>query len=195
MLQLSFFSRPTRWWVVTVITLLLLGCSKEPFQHRDITGSITQPDFKLVDHNGKETTLSDFKGKVVVIFFGFTNCPDICPTSLDEWKRAFETLGKAEKEVQMLLITVDPKRDTSEKLKTYVSAFNPNFLGLTGKPDELKQVLSQYKAFAEESQNSGSGGVAHTAASYIIDKNGQVRVYVVHDGSIEKLTHDLKILL
>ena len=189
-------------WVQYVFFSLLMisfsGCdffkTKPSFQHMDISGGITQPDFKLTDHNGRAVNLATFKGKVVVVFFGFTHCPDICPITLHEWKQAFERLGDDQKDVVLLLMSVDPRRDTLERLKTYTQSFHPNFLGLSGDLPKIKSISENYKAFFAQNQQKPES-IDHTAASYVIDKTGQVRLFVQHEGKIDRLAEDLKTLI
>ncbi|NIO41628.1 MAG: redoxin domain-containing protein, partial [Burkholderiales bacterium] len=129
--------------------VVLAGCEQRSgsttFQATDITGVEFGREFELVDHHGKLRHLSDFHGKVVVMFFGFTHCPDICPTTLVEFNVALEQLGNAASRVQVLFVSVDPERDTPDVLRTYVTAFNDRFLGLTGSPEQIAEVAREFK--------------------------------------------------
>jgi protein SCO1/2 len=141
--------------------------------------------------------LTDFKGKAVVVFFGFTHCPDVCPTTLAELATVMKELGPLADKVQVLFITVDPERDTPELLAKYVPAFDPRFLGLAGSVAETEQVAKQFKAFYQKvpGKTSGSYTVDHTAGSYIFDPQGRIRLFVRHGQGTEPIVHDLKRLL
>ena len=132
--------------------LLLAGCGAEgpSFRSSDITGLEIGRDFKLIDHNGQPRSLADFRGKVLVVFFGFTHCPDVCPTTLAELARALKQLGPDAQRVQVVMITVDPQRDTPEVLKPYVTALDPSFLGLTGDPQAIADPAREFKVFYQK---------------------------------------------
>jgi protein SCO1/2 len=131
----------SRYLLAVILTALLLGCDRGPsFRSTDITGADFGKDLQLVDHNGQPRSLGDFRGKVIVVFFGFTHCPDVCPTTLAELARALEKLGADGDRVQVLMVTVDPERDTPEVLKQYVTALDPRFLGLTGDADAIART-------------------------------------------------------
>ena len=127
-------SEAWRFAVVALLALSLIGCAPSPpgFKNTDVTGLECCKDFRLTDHNGKERTLADFRGKAVVVFFGYTQCPDVCPTTMMEMTAVLQQLGADAPRVQILFVTVDPERDTRELLSSYVPAFNPGFLGLYG---------------------------------------------------------------
>jgi len=186
-------------WFVFLLSVSLAGCDKQKaalqFHNMDITGSIEQADFNLMDHNGEPANLARFKNKVVVVFFGFSHCPDVCPNTLQEWKLAFDQLSDEQrKQAQLLLISVDPKRDTSARLKVYMQAFHPSFLGLSGPLDQVKKINTNYKAFFEKNSKNPDS-IDHTAASYVIDKQGHVRLFVRHDGNVKNLVEDLQSLI
>jgi protein SCO1 len=176
----------------------LSACSKEEpvFQGSDITGTQLGKGLVLTDHNGQTRTLQDFSSKVVAVFFGFTQCPDVCPTSLAELVQAMQTLGKDADQVQVLLISVDPERDTPEVLKTYVTAFDPRFLGLSGTPEQTQQAAALFKAYyAKVPTPDGGYSMDHTAAFYLFDRNGESRVLANNSVGGQALVHDIRALL
>lgn len=173
------------------------GSGKPGFKNTDITGADFAKDFSLTDHNGRAVTLASFAGKVVVIFFGFTQCPDVCPTTMAEMAEVMKALGDRAKEVQVLFVTIDPERDTAALLKQYVPAFNPDFLGLYGDAAATAATAKMFKVFFQKvpGKSPGSYTMDHTAGSYVFDKNGKVRLFLKHGGGAEPALHDLKILL
>jgi protein SCO1 len=182
--------------------LLLGGCDqlgKQPqvFKNTDLTGLDYAKDFALTDHTGKPRTLADFKGKVVVVFFGYTQCPDVCPTTLAEMATAMKELGPQADQVQVLFITVDPERDTQQLLAQYVPAFDKRFLGLRGDAAQTAAVAKEFKVFYAkvDGKAPGSYSMDHTAASYVFDRNGKVRLFVRYGQGAAPLVHDLKALL
>lgn len=176
---------------------MMLSQAKTPFKNTDLTGLNYGNDFALKDHTGQVRKLTDFKGKAVVVFFGFTHCPDVCPTTLAELATVMKELGPLADKVQVLFITVDPERDTPELLAKYVPAFDPRFLGLVGSVAETEQVAKQFKAFYQKvpGKTAGSYTVDHTAGSYIFDPQGRIRLFVRHGQGTEPIVHDLKLLL
>jgi protein SCO1 len=174
------------------------GCTDKPsFRNTDITRAEFAREFSLTDHNGQARTLADFKGKAVVVFFGFTQCPDVCPTTLAEMTEAVKQLGADGNKLQVLFITIDPERDTPELLKKYVPAFHPSFLGLTGNAEAIAKVAKEFKVFYQKSpgKTPGSYTMDHTANSYVFDPQGRVRLVVKHGLGAEPLVQDLKQLL
>ena len=191
-----------RLFLVPCLALLLTACDgggavKPQFKHTDITGAEYAKGFALVDHTGKPRTLADFKGKVVSIFFGFTFCPDACPTALAEMREVVEKLGPDGKDVQVLFITVDPERDTQALLSAYVPAFHPSFIGLRGDVPTVTAVAKNFKVFFQKvpGKTAGSYTVEHTTASYVFDRAGKVRLYVRHGMLQDNLLHDIRLLL
>lgn len=184
-----------------ICTLTLLSACDRPVQflNTDITGSNAfHPEFELVDHQGVTRHLEDFKGKVVIIFFGFTRCPDVCPTTLTEIKEVYEILGKDKNQLQVLFVTVDPDRDTQEILAQYVPSFDPSFLGLRpATPQALDQVIKGYKLFVQKemSKDGKDYTINHTAGSYVIDKQGHLRLFIKHRQGAQNLANDLKLLI
>ncbi|WP_323122592.1 SCO family protein [Burkholderia alba] len=201
----SLFGRRARqgWMAAGALAgaLLLAGCDKAPaFQNVDITGN-TQfgSDFALPDTAGKVRTLADFKGKAVVMFFGYTHCPDVCPTTMAELSQALQQLGPdAAKRVQVLFVTVDPERDTAALLGQYVPAFNPTFIGLRPADEaQLKKVTKDFRVYYAKvpGKAPGSYTMDHTAASYVFDTDGKLRLFVRDGQGPGPWVHDLKLLL
>jgi protein SCO1/2 len=180
--------------------IALTACSPKPeFKNIDITGSTAfGKDFSLVDPDGRERTLADFKGKVVVMFFGYTQCPDVCPTTLTEMQQVMTLLGSQSDTVQVLFVTVDPERDTAAILKQYVPAFDSRFLGLRPADEAaLEKVAKDFKIYYKKVPgiSPGSYTIDHTAGSYAFDPEGRLRLYIKHAQGPETLAHDLKELL
>lgn len=186
--------------LLSFLALTIISCSpKQNFKNVDITGSKAfGNDFSLVDPDGKARTLADFKGKVVVMFFGYTQCPDICPTTLTEMQQAMALLGPQSDKVQVLFVTVDPQRDTAEILKQYVPAFDSRFLGLRPADETaLDKVTKDFKIYYKKvpGLSPDSYTMDHTAGSYVFDPDGRLRLYIKHAQGPETLAHDLKELM
>jgi protein SCO1/2 len=192
-----------RFLVLALASLAAAGCDKllpgaaTPFNGVDITGSDLGPDFRLTDHNGKERTLADFRGKAVALFFGYTHCPDVCPTTLSEMANALRALGPDGQRVQVLFVTVDPKRDTPELLRNYVPAFNPAFLGLYGDVAATAKVTRDFKIYAAErpGRTPESYTVDHSAQTLVFDPQGRLRLMLPYGLPGDKIAADLRILL
>jgi len=185
---------------MVLMTLALVACSPKPeFKNIDITGaSGFGSDFSLLDVDGKTRTLADFKGKVVVMFFGYTQCPDVCPTTLTEMQQTMVLLGPQADKVQVLFVTVDPARDTAAILKQYVPSFDPRFIGLRPADEAaLEKVTKDFKIYYKKvpGLSPGSYTIDHTAGSYVFDPEGHLRLYIKHAQGPETLAHDLKELL
>ena len=185
---------------IAALLLILTACSPKPeFKNIDITGSTAfGKDFSLLDPDGKVRTLADFKGKVVLMFFGYTQCPDICPTTLTEMQQVMSILGPQSDKVQVLFVSVDPQRDTAAILKQYVPAFDPRFLGLRPTDDAaLEKVAKDFKIYYKKVPGTSldSYTMDHTAGSYAFDPDGRLRLYIKHAQGPEALAHDLKELL
>ena len=185
---------------IAALFLILTACSPKPeFKNIDITGSTAfGKDFSLLDPDSKVITLADFKGKVVLMFFGYTQCPDVCPTTLTEMQQVMTILGPQSDKVQVLFVTVDPGRDTATILKQYVPAFDPRFLGLRPTDDAaLEKVAKDFKIYYKKvpGTSPGSYTIDHTAGSYAFDPDGRLRLYIKHAQGPETLAHDLKELL
>jgi len=173
------------------------GGSAPSFKAIDITGADYAKDFALTDADGKPRRLSDFKGQVVVVFFGFTQCPDVCPTTMLELAAVKKALGADGARVQGIFITVDPDRDTAPLLKAYIDNFGAGFVALRGSADETRAVAKHFKVFYAKvpGPTETSYTMDHTAGSYIFDAKGQVRLFTRYGTGAEALTHDLKLLL
>lgn len=186
-----------RFWSITICSLALLsGCDSRPqFKSTDITGADYGKALELADHAGKSRKLEDFRGKAVVLFFGFTQCPDICPTTLAEIAGAMKKLGPDADRVQVLLVTVDPERDTPKLLADYVTAFDPRFLALRGDLAATQRVAKDFKIYFEKRKTGAGYTVDHSAQSYVLDTQGRLRLLVRHDRIGADLPGDLKILL
>ena len=188
-------SHALRFILVTIVVFALAACGERagPFKATDITGANIGGDFSMSDHTGKPRKLSDFKGKVVVLFFGYTQCPDVCPTTLAEVAAAMKELGSKANDVQVLFVTVDPERDTPELLAQYVPAFNPSFVALRGNQAELETVAKLFKVFYAKVPSASGGGYTmdHTAGSFVFDKQGRIRLLVSYGAGAGVFAHDL----
>ncbi len=178
---------------------LLAGCGpgKPEFRSSDITGSAFGKDFALTDHTGRPRTLADFRGKAVVIFFGYTQCPDVCPTLLATLREAMAELGKDADRVQVLFVTIDPERDTPQLLEKYVPAFDPRFLGLYGDAEATARVAKEFKVIyrKQPGQTPDSYTMDHSAGTFIFDPAGRLRLYAGHGQGADVFAHDLRELL
>ena len=183
----------------TVSMGLMSACSdKKPgFAAIDVTGADYARDFSLTDHNGQTRTLRDFSGKVVVLFFGYTQCPDVCPTSMAELAEIKKLLGKDGDRLQGLFISVDPQRDTPEVLKAYMTNFDPSFLALYASPDKLMALAKDYKVYFKkvDGPTPTSYTMDHSAGSYVYDTQGKLRLYTRHGTGVAPLLADIKLLL
>lgn len=183
------------FWSITICSVIA-GCdSSAQFKSTDITGAPYGQALELTDHTGKPRRLEDFRGKAVVLFFGFTHCPDICPTTLADIAGAVKSLGADAERVQVLMVSVDPERDTPESLAKYVTAFDARFLGLRGDLAATKKVASEFKIYFEKRKQGESYSVDHSAQSYVIDPQGRLRLLVRHDRIAQDLAPDLRTLL
>lgn len=184
-----------------VAVLALAGCqpaSQPPvFQATDITGAEFARDFRLTDHNGQVRTLADFRGKVVAIFFGYTHCPDVCPTTLSDFAAALRELGPLADRVQVIFVTVDPRRDTPEMLRQFVPAFDPRFLGMYTDDETLRQLAKEYKVVYQKTAEKAPDDylVDHSAGTYVYDPEGRLRLLVPYGSGPDMIVQDLKTLL
>ena len=183
------------------LAILLAGCSAEPeatrFNATDITGSEWGRDFHLLDASGKPRQLSDFKGSAVVLFFGYTQCPDVCPTTMSRMREVARSLGDDAKRVQVLFVTLDPERDTPELLAQYVPAFDPSFIGLYGTPEVTAATARDFKIFYQKQPGTkpGSYTIDHTAGLYVFDPKGRLRLFIRDGEEVAKVSADIKTLL
>lgn len=183
--------------VVLGLLLCLLGCGKqeepEKFVGTDVSGAVLGGDLGLTDHTGRVRQLSEFRGKVVAMFFGYTHCPDICPTTLADLAKARKLLGKQGEDLQVLFITLDPERDSEQVLQRYVPSFDPSFIGLRGDPAATKKVAQDYKIFFARQESGSRAGytVDHSGGVYLFDKQGKLRVYLNVGHKPQDLAHDI----
>ena len=177
---------------------MCLSCQKsEDFKGIKTPENTITKNIKLIDHNGKQFTLSDYKGKVVLVFFGFTHCPDVCPMTLHTFKKIKQEL-KTEGKVKFVYITVDPNRDTNERLKESLENFGSDFIGLTGSKEVLDSTYAAYGVFSEkiEMPESALGyTISHTSRIFVIDRNGNWRLLIPYDSPLEDILHDIRLLL
>ncbi|SCK13959.1 SCO family protein [Vogesella sp. LIG4] len=192
-------SRLLTWLAALLLAVTLAACSpgeKLTFKGTDLTGADFGKPFTLTGQDGKPHSLADYKGKAVVLFFGYTHCPDVCPTTMLEYQQVMKQLGKDADQVQVLFISVDPERDTPQVLAGYLPFFDKRFMGLTGEPELVKSVAAQYKVVAQKQPTAGGGySVDHSAGSYVFDRNGQLRVYMPYNTPVADIAHDLQQLL
>jgi protein SCO1 len=185
--------------LTAMASLLAQGCiqSKPQFSAIDISGADYAKDFQLPDQNGQMRSLKDFKGKIVVLFFGYTQCPDVCPTTLTEMMQAKQMLGADGDKLQVVFVTVDPERDTPQLLKAYMANFDPSFVALRGSPDELAAVAKDFKMYYKkaEGKTPTSYTMDHSAASYVYDTQGRLRLYTRYGTGAQALASDFKLLL
>jgi protein SCO1/2 len=178
---------------------LVAACSPDKPQFRaiDITGAEYARDFNLTDHNGQPRSIKDFAGKVVVVFFGFTQCPDVCPTALAELAEVKRALGKDGDKLQGIFVTVDPERDTPEVLKGYMTNFDPTFLALRGTPEQLAAMAKDYKVYYKkvDGKTPTSYTMDHSAGSFIYDTQGRIRLYTRYGSGAQALADDIRLLL
>ncbi len=191
-------------WRITAVILalaLLAGCGpakRADFKATDITGADFGHRLELTDHHGVKRGLGDFKGKLVVLFFGYTHCPDVCPTTLVDVASALKLMPPADAgQVQVLFVTVDPERDTADMLKEYVPYFHPAFLGLHGTPAETAAAAKEFRIFYRKHIEPGEIGylVDHTAGSYVLDRAGRLRLFQPYGQPAPDIAHDLTLLL
>ena len=184
---------------LSVASGFLSGCMPDTpqFKSIDLTGADYAQGFSLADHNGQLRTLKDFAGKVVVVFFGFTQCPDVCPTSMAELAKVKQLLGPDGDKLQAIFITVDPERDTPEMLKAYMGNFDPTFLALRPTPEQLPQVAKDFKIYYKkvDGKTKGSYTMDHSAGSYIFDEKGRIRLYNRYGSGADVLASDIRLLI
>ncbi len=177
--------------------LAACGSGKPEFQSLDITGAEYARGFSMPDPSGQVRTLADFKGKVTVVFFGFTQCPDVCPTALLLLAEVKRLLGADGDKLQGVFITVDPERDTPEVLKAYMASFDPSFVALRGTPEQVEATAKDFKVFYKkvEGKTPGAYTMEHTAASFIFDPQGRIRLYVRPGQTAQAMADDIRLLL
>ena len=195
-------------WILALF-LLLAACSPDKttdksaektadtFNATDITGAEFAKALSLTDHTGKQRSLSDFKGKVVALFFGYTHCPDVCPTTMFDLKNVMKLLGDKSNQVQVLFVTVDPQRDTQEVLAQFVPSFDARFIGLRGSLQQTAETLGNFKVFYSKVEGKGKDDytVDHSAGIYVFDKEGKVRLYMNYGEKAADMANDFRKLL
>jgi protein SCO1/2 len=180
------------------LIFFLFSCSKAPdlkFNGSDITEARLNSSFELTSHLGKSTKIQDFEGKVVAIFFGFTYCPDICPTTMHELKTIKDSLGDDRDKLQVIFVSLDPERDTIKLMEKYVPSFDSSFIGLTGSADNIKKIASQYKVFYQKVGDGKNYTIDHSSAIYLIDKKGNIRVRHTYGSSQAMIISDIRSLI
>jgi protein SCO1/2 len=189
-------------YLLLVLLMTLLGACKpaaqqNQFSATDVSGAEFAQTFNLTDHTGKPRTLADFSGKVVALFFGYTHCPDVCPTTMTDLKQSMKLLGADAEQVQVLFVTLDPERDTQQVLAQYIPAFDKRFIGLYGTQAQTAAVTKEFKIFAAKVENSGKSGYTldHSAGLYLYDKSGKIRLYADYGTKPDVLAADIKKLL
>ena len=187
------------WALATGLCLLLSACSDEKpnFSAVDITGADYAKDFQLKDHNGQQRSLKDFRGKVVVLFFGYTQCPDVCPASMVELAEVKKLLGSQGDRLQGLFVTLDPERDKPQMLKAYMENFDPGFLALVPTPEQLAVVAKEFKVYYKkvDGPTPTSYSMDHSAGSYVFDPEGRLRLYARYGSGAANMAADIKLLL
>lgn len=186
--------------LVSTTTFVLTACkdeSKPKFQGVDVTGAEYAKDIPLQDVNGQRRSLKDFAGKVVAVFFGYTQCPDVCPTTLQEFVEVKQALGADGNKLQAIFVSLDPERDTPEVLKAYLANFDESFVGLHGTPDEIAAVAKDFKIFYKKvpGKTEGSYTLDHSAGTYLYDPQGRLRVYERYGVGAQVVAQDVKALL
>ncbi|HEY0665799.1 MAG TPA: SCO family protein [Gallionella sp.] len=185
-------------WML-LLAALLVACEPaklpSPFRASDVSSRFTQADFQLTDHNGKPRTLADFRGKVTVLFFGYTHCPDVCPTTLADMAQVMRMLGKDAARVQVLFVTVDPERDRPGLLKQYAPAFDPSFLSLYGDAQATQRAAAAFDIKYEKQPTASGYSVDHSAGTYLIDPQGRVRLLAPYGQRAGWLAEDIRLLL
>ncbi len=183
---------------LALLTAVVVGaCSPPAFKAVDITGADYARDLSLESASGGQRTLANYRGKVVVIFFGYTQCPDVCPTTLSDLAEVKKRLGADAERLQVIFVTIDPERDTPAVLSQYVPAFDPSFVALYGTPEQTAVVAKEFKIFYQKvpGKTATSYTMDHTAGSYVIDRDGRVRLFIRHGASVDDIASDLRKLL
>ncbi|HEX4584663.1 MAG TPA: SCO family protein [Burkholderiaceae bacterium] len=182
---------------MTLVCLVLVHCTKPAFNNIDITGADYARDFVLTDTGGARRSLGDYRGKAVVLFFGYTHCPDVCPTTMARLAQVRGLLGADAGRVQVLFVTLDPERDTPQLLSRYVPAFDPTFVGLTGSQQQIDAAAREFKVFFQKvpGPSPDSYTLDHSAGCFVFDPQGHVRLYVRDTATPDQIASDLKRLL
>jgi protein SCO1/2 len=197
--------RGRRLWLVAAAAAVLAACSPQGsgdgrvtagrFHAIDVTGADYGTDFRLADPQGRERTLADFRGKAVLLFFGFTQCPDVCPTALSRAVEVMRLLGDDGTKVQVLFATVDPERDTAELLQAYTTTFHPSFIGLRTDLERTRETAKHFKVFFAKVPTGSSYTMDHTAMTYAFDPQGRLRLAIRHSATAREVADDVGLLL
>lgn len=188
---------PWRQWLAAAVLALALPAwaDDSPYYGQDITNQGYSGDFRLTDHNGRERTLADFRGQVVTMFFGYTQCPDFCPTTLVKMAAVMKRLGPEAAKLQVLFVTIDPKRDSETLLRNYVPQFNPSFLGLRGGDEETEKIVQSLKVRYQIMKYMGETLIDHTASGYLIDPQGKTRLLLPYTMTADQIAADVRTIL
>jgi protein SCO1/2 len=186
--------------LLAALAMTLAACQHAeplPFRLTRITGHMPDLDFRLVDDNGKQVTGADYRGKIVLLYFGYTHCPDVCPLTLAHLHVVMQRLGPLADDARILFVSVDPKRDTPQVMHAYVNAFDKRAVGLTGSPGEIETLSKRYRASYSREPDQGDGNyeVSHSSAIYVFDRQGHAQVLATPADSQDNLVHDLHLLL
>ena len=193
-----------RWllvFIVAALAVFIAGCNRAGdaaapgFRGIDLTGAPYGRNFRLTDADGRERTLADYKGKAVLMYFGFVQCPDVCPTALIRAAKVKQLLGADGDKLQVIFITVDPERDTPEVIKAYTAAFDPSFIGLYGDAKRTRETADEFKVYYKQVPTGSSYTMDHSALSYAFDPQGRLRLALRHEQTAEDYAHDLRQLL
>lgn len=198
---------PLRAWAralaaggLLILLLLTSGCQDNTvgvsrFHGLDLTGASYGRDFRLLDAQGRERSLADFRGKVVLLYFGFTQCPDVCPTALSRAAEVKKLLGAEGERLQVIFVTIDPERDTPQVIQPYVAAFDSSFLGLYGDAQRTRETAAEFKVFYQKVPTGGSYTMDHSTLSYAFDPQGRLRLALRHEQNAQDYAQDLQRLL
>ncbi|GLZ88013.1 electron transporter [Metapseudomonas resinovorans] len=184
-----------RWLSCVLASLLITGCGEQSWQTQDVTGKMPRLEFNLTDENGQAVSEKDYLGKIVLLFFGFTRCPDVCPTTLAKISAASKKLDEqTQRDLQVLFVSVDPSRDNQQLLRTYTDAFGPQFIGLTGDKSSLDNLTRRYHSIYEygAKDQSGNYDVSHSIAVYAFNRDGEVRVLFRDSDPLDAVVADLR---
>ena len=191
--------RKISWVLISIVllTAVLSACTPYQFHGTILQSSTEAADFTLMSSNGQRVSLSDFRGKLVLLYFGYTFCPDVCPATLAEIAGAMKILGEDAGKVQTIMISVDPERDTPEQLAEYVAHFDPNFLGVTGTPEQIAELATLYGIYYEKHEGSEASGylIDHTATVMVIDQEGYLKLLLPFGTTAQDMADDLAYLL
>jgi protein SCO1/2 len=183
-----------RWIIALGLAFALTACSSEPppFRNTTLQGVTWGKDFELTAHTGARVRSADYRGKLLVLFFGYTHCPDICAPTLAKLVQLSKALGEDSRHVQVLFISVDPQHDSPAQLKKYLAGFDPGFIGLTGTAAELGAVAADYKVYFKQAK---AGRVEHTGMLFVKDAKGRMRLLMKESAPLDDMQHDLRLLL